>query len=1242
MRWLAAIVVAATAFFTPGAAQDASLQRRVVIESEREAVDPLTVPDESNVANLIGQRFLAASFRNTIGYEILASGVLEAMANDRYGRALEHYRSLLVEDEASLSHSPLSQIRGTDTITSRDTQSLVHDWLARLPAATLRQYQQRIDADADRLLKDGVGNRDARLLRRIVQDYRVSTQADLALAILGDLAFERGEFDLALDWWRRIVPLPSHDLGRVSRRPLHGVDRARIHAKQTLALIFAARPEASREVEAMRKLHPSASGAFAGRDGAYHVILDHWLHAIQSDPTRDWDDAWPTLGGAASRSRVLRKPLDSRLWIDGAAWRLPLPEFNADDRDRFGLSTLRSLSIPATPIHPVIARGQLLINDGQLVRSFDLVSGKPRFRASSAAPFVRRDDLKTPTDLSFGLSTSDNRAFARIGTRSGDPEPRRLIAINIDPAARLLDRVVWTADANGEAALGFFETDPLVVGDRVYIGTLHKGEPRTPRTLSCFTHDGKLLWNVKLADFEEVRTPRPHRQALLVGTGSSIIYATHAGAVFAVDAWTGRRQWSLRYPSIDAGPSPRGASSCMTADGRVFIAPADSANLYCVEADSGRVVWERSWVKPPSDIVAAPPAVSEIVDLLGVVEDRLIFTDRSRIQALDARSGYTLDWQQPVVGKLPTFGRGLLAGRWTFWPTADPDVSWRALAQATGQLHDSELTPDSYEPTLLRSLPAGNIIFGQGCLAIAGPKELVVYVPPAAQAIRPRDPQARLKPAQLYRLAIAEIDAGDDASKTLADLESQVPPREWADWKSLIRERISPRPAKPKPVAVADRSPAVSFVPPAPSSVKSNGRGKLSSAWGPVAGWAPPIECAPATPNDVTVIFDGNEVAFANSHTGEELFRRPRRLAAVDWIGRQGSNVLLAGRDGVECFDVALRRPTWHFPAPALGSPSWQLIDDRPQSVVSPRRLIAFQFVDRALAVFEENDRIIALDPNSGAALADVRVDAVRPLVGGVRFEPVSLGLPNDDIASILSHWKQSPRTEPFDPREARRRVVQLGGQHLQGLDAGVVRVNQSPVKSYRPPFPTSLTGAAAHVFGDIENRFALIPRNQGYDLVRFHNNRLEPLWTVPAIELRDGFDVLEAAWNEECLFFATAGELQARSLESGRIVWMRKLPPASGSWKIQRDGNGLLVWAQSTAGLPALVGPLDPVSAAVTLATGRRNFGRIPILRLDAADGSLQEQIDVPHDGGPAFVHRQGNSLIATAGNRVRAWLVP
>lgn len=1259
MRWAAIAVAACLA--GPCWAQDAeearALLRRVRLDPEIELADSLQAFDEAGIAHLAGQVMTLALPRSVAGYEFLATGLLERLANDRYDKALHEYRTLLQEDDARLALRPLSEIRGTDTLTSRDSHALVQDWLVRLPPSILQRYRQRIDAEAARLLKEGTANRDAGPLRRLVRDYRASAQADAALALLGDLAFERGDFEQALDGWRRIALLPSQQAANRRGLPAveirDGVDIPRIHAKQTLALIFAARPEAVRELEAFRALYPSQRGAFAGRNALYHEILAHWLHEIQAQPPRDGDDPWPTLAGGPSRNRVLRGALNPRLWLDGAAWRMPLPTFERDEAPPVWLSSLRSLTIAPTPFHPVIAEGQILLNDGQIVRSLDLLTGQLRFRASSAAPFLRREEFKTPAELAFGLSTSPGRAFARIGTRPGDPEPRRLIAIDIQPETEAIDRVVWSADANGDDNEAFFETDPLVVGDRVYIGTLHKGEPHTPRYLSCFDLAGALLWQTKIANFGDATQRRPHRQALLVGAGSTVVYATHAGTAVAVDAWTGRRMWAFRYPSVDRGMSPRGASSCLAADGRIYLAPVDAAGLYCLEGETGRLVWERPWVKAPSDIIVGPATVSEVVDLLGVVSDRLIFTDRSRIQALDARTGGALEWQQPGTGTLPGQGRGLLAGSWLFWPTADPDVSWRALTQTDGALHDSSATPQYYDPTSLRTLPAGNIIFGQGCLAIAGTKELIVFAPPARRLPQlEREPQARKDPARLFRIAMAQLDAGRpvDAAASLAALKAQAPRGEWSDWQNLIRQRTTPQPPPAKIASLRPVQVLPSTTQPAAAVALSPKIGRFAPAWGPTRGVAPPIELDDETrSNDITVLLDGSDIAFLNVRTGVELFRRPRRITTVDWLGRRGAHLLVAGPDGVEAFDLDARRPTWHVRAPALAAGTWQLVGDRPQFLAEPERLSEFQFYGNMLVCFSGRARLLAIEPETGWLALDQTIDPVRALDGGPRY-PLTTPWPSKHghpfpIALDFERYAKTAAPMADDRAEERRRVMSLEGvRSVIGKADGQVLLRREAepdhaADAFRPPWPTSLTGAAAHVFGGPRVCLALIPRNQGFELVRFKDHPFEPLWTVPALELRDGFDVHNATCDERAVYFVHAGSLEARALDTGKTLWRLKLPAASGAWKAEQAGGGLLVWAQSTAGLPALAGPVHPLAATLTVAAGRRGIGAVPILFVDPSDGSTKQRLDVPHDGGPAFVNRQGTTFVVTAGGLVRAW---
>src|SRR5205823_10121183 len=121
-----------------------------------------------------------------------------------------------------------------------------------------------------------------------------------------------------------------------------------------------------------------------------------------------------------------------------------------------------------------------------------------------------------------------------------------------------------------------------------------------------------------------------YRHHLLTWAGNQLVYCAHAGAVAAVEPWTGQPLWAVRYPSrgpltAEGEPSPRDLAPCVYADGRLFVAPLDSDRLFCLDAATGRALWEREEL--------------EIVHLLGVAQERVLFTTRQGLQASQVATG---------------------------------------------------------------------------------------------------------------------------------------------------------------------------------------------------------------------------------------------------------------------------------------------------------------------------------------------------------------------------------------------------------------------------------------------------------------------------------------------------------------------------------------------------------------------------------------------------------------------------
>src|SRR5262249_54826318 len=121
-----------------------------------------------------------------------------------------------------------------------------HRRIAALPAEQLAAYRNRVDTQARKWFDLGAAERDVRLLRRVVDEAFCSRPGERALDLLGDLAFERGEFGEAERWWRMIVAPAVHEAAAGEAKaarpelvyPDQQLDAARVQAKQLLARIY--------------------------------------------------------------------------------------------------------------------------------------------------------------------------------------------------------------------------------------------------------------------------------------------------------------------------------------------------------------------------------------------------------------------------------------------------------------------------------------------------------------------------------------------------------------------------------------------------------------------------------------------------------------------------------------------------------------------------------------------------------------------------------------------------------------------------------------------------------------------------------------------------------------------------------------------------------------------------------------------------------------------------------------------
>lgn len=682
----------------------------------------------------------------------------------QWGEAVEEYQRIL--DEAGDDLVPLDPQKRDHCLQARQLCAM------QLPrhATLLSRYRARVDEQAKKWLEEGIAERDPIPLRRLVDRAFCSRHGDRALDLLGDLAFERGDLAEAEQWWRllaRPASLAKEKSEAELVYPDPRVDVALVRAKVILSRMFRGERDGARaELSAFAALHGKAEGRLAGRTGKLVEILQDAARHADQLTARAREPGWPTVGGGDSRAAIAPKAPRCR-WLE-KPWSVRL-----DDGPPIK-SRPPTQQAQACVFQPVIAGGLVLLADDRSVTAYDLFTGRQRGRWE--LPDERPNGWNASAARQYGarytLTVAGNRVYVRLGTPPMPPfplgfDPRNavadshLVCLPLPPTGEGQWMPCWQVKPRGVDA-AFFEGSPLVHGAQVFIGRTHFAKDGQTRTaIDCYRADtGAFRWRRDICEVREADNAGPrYHYSLLTRAGPNLVYCSDAGAIVAIDAGTGQPVWATRYPRrgprlADGNPSPRDLAPAVYADGRLFVAPADLDHVLCLDAATGRTLWESN--------------VLEVAQLLGVARGKLIFTTASfpaGIRAVDAATGRDQrGWMQPSADSngLPTVGRGLLAGDWVLWPTVN---GLRILTQEEG-----EPAADAYLP--LDNTIRGNLATAQGCLVTATDRELLGYVPPA-KFLAPRRKDAKADPGNArkrFRLGLAHVGAGSPEA-ALAEFE---------------------------------------------------------------------------------------------------------------------------------------------------------------------------------------------------------------------------------------------------------------------------------------------------------------------------------------------------------------------------------------------------------------------------------------------------------------------------------------
>ncbi len=1140
------------------------------------------LPSAREVAGFVAWCGPAGPLRATV------SAVLEANAAEKWEQILDEVQKLIEEDGDALAPGEVKSTGADIAPPSVNARLEVHRRIAALPRSLLERYRRRVDAQAKKLLDEGVAERNATLLRKLVDETFCSRYGDQALDYLGDLAFERGDFEDALAWWQMLVAPPGQEERSAGLLfPDSHLDLARIQAKEVLAYAFLNQIDrAEHELTAFRRLQPQAHGSLAGNDGPFAATLATWIDKLRVNNPISNLAPWTTFAGNSSRNRVLAVLPPARLWVDGATWRVPLP---GRERPVVPEGEPRARAAGNVEFHPLIVDNQVLIADARSVLSYDLFTGRKLFHFTLKDAGAQRG-LKVGnaqhSGHRFTLTAWNRRVFARLGRQSLAPAPAEDKEVSTSTLVCLDEKgeAVWQIAASTPASIGrFFEGAPLVEDGRVYSALSWLEGQSTHTALACFdAGTGKRLWWREVCttpEFEYAADPRTRQHLLTLG-GGRLYYCAHAGAVVAVDPWTGKSLWGVRYlsrgPKTEEGfPSPRDLAPCIYADGRLYLAPLDTKQLFCLDAGTGRLLWEYGGI--------------EIVQMLGVVGNRVYFTTPRGLRCLvaskaDGASHNQAGWVQPAEGSLPGTGRGLLAGSWLLWPTQDPKLPLRGVTLHDGYQERFNIDkaaptePEYLEPTMLRAILPGNMAFGQNCLVVAGQDELAVYVP---QRHFLEDRKKMLQDARdprlvLYQLAMAQNDAGlGEAARQnferLGDLTKNSLGSNGA-WNSLSRQRID---------EMLGRSP-----PPWRQTLMTTAS---------LAG-----DCQSPISTPVPVLLPLQKLM--------EVATQPARSAA-----------------SVTRYCLQDSQPT-------------ELAEPTPRFVGCNKQLRLFMADQRLL---------LARDLQSGQVAWSLWASGgqIQPLHGGGRFGPhVHVGdrlvllqtnagkyLVLDSATGKLLRQGPAPVPWPRPPLavDDHRFVVPADDGKVLLLNAASGQI----VWTYQPMGLTSLTGSPTQIFGTKDQVLALVSRNIGPELVRLSSDRGSAYWRVPF--LPDAVVADNAALDEVAAYFACGDVLQARSLRDGALIWRQPLVAGAGAearsmggWRCVRAGDALLVCLTGQVSIPWIMPLVCPFSRPLGYFSHAKTEPDRSVLIFDPRSGQCMQRLPLAEDSPLISLEVRDNCL--------------
>ena len=601
--------------------------------------------------------------------------------NRDYKEAFQQYLWVLSQDKDSLFRVDQNLVLDAREFCLRQIQALPHEFLA--------SYRLGIDGEAKRDFEEAKRTVDVSKLEELSRQQFMSSLGDQILDLLGDLRRERGEPALAVAAWERLL----------SWCPDSQLNRATIRAKLVAAALDAGNVQTARRVvEDFARLHPGARLTVAGKevDGMDYLrgLLPQQGGTIK-DRVVSSPERWLEFGGDVTRRGVMPASFKHDVWV----WSFDLPGAAASAKPEPGpgervimqqgnaqvliLANGQRIIRPGgagapdlnRPYLPTYSDGRFYLTDGLGVISLDARDGRllwatpgyeqGKLRTASVAQYVRGGaGLVLPSWASHGVAIREGVIYATLRGETGG-----LLALDAQGG-----RTLWMLPRGDDQELSFLRTatelsDPLVMGDRIYIGVQTRDPAQNVERYELVCVDlnaHKLLWRKSICQSMN------SRQVIGAAVGVKVLAAgyglvfvnTDIGGLAAVDGMSGAIRWAYAYERqirvqpvfVPQGQAQTGEwaawnSGPVLAGSVLCVSPSDSELIYGLDALSGQTLWK---VKRQG-----------VSTILGASDDTLYLSGRE-VWWLDVKSGKVRRWANE---ELKFAGQGFVTADSLYVPT---------------------------------------------------------------------------------------------------------------------------------------------------------------------------------------------------------------------------------------------------------------------------------------------------------------------------------------------------------------------------------------------------------------------------------------------------------------------------------------------------------------------------------------------------------------------------------------------